>query len=73
MAMLDEELVEHWLNNKGFFCMRGVKSGLGEIDFLCVRPGASSFEAWHVEVQVCREEPSCLAEGSSLRAMARAV
>ena len=34
MAMLDEEVVEYWLNNNGFFCMRGVKTGLGEIDFL---------------------------------------
>tara|TARA_B100000401_G_scaffold416501_1_gene338883 strand:- start:5163 stop:5333 length:171 start_codon:yes stop_codon:yes gene_type:complete len=34
MALLDEEIVEYWLNNKGFFCMRGVKTGLGEIDFL---------------------------------------
>jgi hypothetical protein len=26
MALLDEEIVEYWLNNKGFFCMRGVKN-----------------------------------------------
>ncbi len=38
MALLDEEVVEYWLNNKGFFCMRGVKTGLGEIDFLAIRP-----------------------------------
>lgn len=52
MALLDEEIVEYWLNNKGFFCMRGVKSGLGEIDFLAIRPNEQSFDAWHVEVQV---------------------
>ena len=52
MALLDEEIVEYWLNNKGFFCMRGVKSGLGEIDFLAIKPTEQSFEAWHVEVQV---------------------
>jgi len=52
MAMLDEEVVEYWLNNNGFFCMRGVKSGLGEIDFLAVRPCADGFDCWHVEVTV---------------------
>lgn len=52
MALLDEEIVEYWLNNKGFFCMRGVKLGLGEIDFLAVRPRDGAFECWHVEVQV---------------------
>ena len=52
MALLDEELVEYWLNNQGFFCMRGIKTGLGEIDFLAVRPMDAAFECWHVEVQV---------------------
>jgi hypothetical protein len=52
LALLDEELVEYWLNNNGFFCMRGVKSGLGEIDFLCIRPTSDGFEAWQVEVTV---------------------
>lgn len=52
MAMLDEEVVEYWLNNNGFFCMRGVKTGLGEIDFLAVRPSQGGFECWHVEVTV---------------------
>lgn len=32
--------------------MRGVKSGLGEIDFLCIRPTIGGFEAWQVEVTV---------------------
>ena len=52
MALLDEEVVEYWLNNKGFFCMRGVKSGLSEIDFLAVRPNKSGLECWQVEVTV---------------------
>lgn len=52
MALLDEEVVEYWLNNNGFFCMRGVKTGLGEIDFLAVRPSTEGFECWHVEVTV---------------------
>lgn len=52
MALLDEEVVEYWLNNRGFFCMRGVKTGLGEIDFLAVRPANGTLECWHVEVTV---------------------
>lgn len=52
MALLDEEIVEYWLNNKGFFCMRGVKTGLGEIDFLAIRPNQEGFECWQVEVTV---------------------
>ena len=52
MALLDEEVVEYWLNNMGFFCMRGVKTGLGEIDFLAIRPKNGSLEYWHVEVTV---------------------
>lgn len=52
MALLDEELVEYWLNNIGFFCMRGVKAGLGEIDFLGLRRNENRFECWHVEVTV---------------------
>ena len=52
MALLDEEIVEYWLNNKGFFCMRGVKTGLGEIDFLAIRPNKENFECWQVEVTV---------------------
>ena len=52
MALLDEEIVEYWLNNEGFFCMRGVRAGLGKIDFLAIRPNGDGFECWHVEVTV---------------------
>jgi len=50
MALKDEELVEYWLNNQGFFCMRGVKEGLHEIDILALHPLTG--ERWHYEVQV---------------------
>jgi hypothetical protein len=52
MALLDEQLVEEWLNRQSFFTMRGVKSGLSEIDLLAVRHKANEKECWHVEVQV---------------------
>lgn len=51
MALLAESLVDEWLNRAGFFTVRGVKHGVGEIDLLGVRPSPSGLEAWHVEVQ----------------------
>jgi hypothetical protein len=53
MALLDEQLVEEWLNRQQFFTMRGIKCGVDEIDLLAVKydqHGAA--EHWHVEVQV---------------------
>jgi hypothetical protein len=51
MALLAESLVDEWLNRAGFFTVRGIKHGVGEIDLLGVRPRISALEAWHVEVQ----------------------
>jgi hypothetical protein len=48
-----EQLVDEWLNRRGFFTLRGVRQGVSEIDLLGIRRGADgSIEAWHVEVQV---------------------
>lgn len=52
MALLDEQLVDEWLNRKCFFTMRGIKSGVDEIDLLAVRMADKNLECWHVEVQV---------------------
>jgi len=52
MALLDEQLVEEWLNRKNFFTIRGLKTGVDEIDLLAVRQGPDGLECWHVEVQV---------------------
>lgn len=52
MAALDEQLVEEWLNRQGFFTMRGVKTGIDEIDLLAIRPTGDKLECWHVEVQI---------------------
>lgn len=51
MALLDEQLVDEWLNRKGFFTMRGLRAGIDEIDLLAVRM-IDQVECWHVEVQV---------------------
>src|ERR1043165_3461456 len=53
MALLAESLVDEWLNGQGFFTIRGVKQGVGEIDLLAVRPSNDGPPiGWHVEVQV---------------------
>lgn len=51
MALLAEELVEEWLNRKGYFTIRGVKLGVHEIDLLAVRQTGKTLECRHVEVQ----------------------
>lgn len=52
MALLAEQLVDEWLNRKGFFTLRGIKTGVHEIDLLGVRATKEKLEGWHVEVQV---------------------
>jgi hypothetical protein len=53
VALLGESLVEEWLNRDGFFTIRGVKHGVGEMDLLAVRPQSDgSVIGWHVEVQI---------------------
>ncbi len=52
MALLDEQLVEEWLNRQNFFTILGIKSGNDEIDLLAIRPTPEGMEYWHVEVQI---------------------
>jgi hypothetical protein len=52
MALLAEQLVDEWLNRTGFFTLRGIKSGVHEIDLLGVRMSKGRLEGWHVECQV---------------------
>jgi hypothetical protein len=53
MALLAESLVQEWLNRGGFFTIRGVKHGQGEMDLLAVRPQPEGVVIGrHVEVQV---------------------
>ena len=51
VSLLDEQIVDEWLNRQGFFTMRGIKIGRQEIDFLAVRHTDAGLERWHVEVQ----------------------
>ena len=53
MALLGEEVVEEWLNRKGYFTIRGIKLGVHEIDILAFKPHPNGFqECRHIEVQV---------------------
>ena len=52
MALLAESLVEEWLNRDGYFTIRGIKHGLGEMDLLAVRPQSDGVVGRHVEVTV---------------------
>lgn len=52
MALLAEQLVDEWLNRNGFFTLRGIKSGVHEIDLLGIRMSKGVLEGWHVEVQI---------------------
>ena len=52
MALLAEQLVDEWLNRRGFFTLRGIKSGVHEIDLLGIRKSEGELEGWHVECQV---------------------
>lgn len=51
MALLAEEILEEWPNHLGYFTIRGVRSGVGEIDLLAIRPGDGGIECRHAEVQ----------------------
>lgn len=51
MALLAEEIVEEWLNRRGYFTIRGVRAGVDEIDILGVRPSVDGLQCRHVEVQ----------------------
>jgi hypothetical protein len=52
MPLLAESLVEEWLNRNGYFTIRGVKHGLGEMDLLAVRRQSDGVVGRHVEVTV---------------------
>lgn len=52
MAFLAEQLVDEWMNRRGFFTVRGIKEGVSEIDLLGVKTTDGKLEGWHVKVQV---------------------
>ena len=51
MALIAEEVVEEWLNQQGYFTIRGVKLGVHEMDILAIKPGPGKVDLRHYEVQ----------------------
>lgn len=51
MALIAEEVVEEWLNQQGYFTIRGIKLGVNEMDILAVKLDADGTELRHYEVQ----------------------
>ena len=51
MALLAEEIVEEWLNRRGYFTIRGARAGVHEIDLLAVLPTTNELQCRHIEVQ----------------------
>jgi hypothetical protein len=52
MALLAEQIVEEWLNRRGYFTMRGIKHGVNEVDLLGIKNLNGKIVGVHVEVQV---------------------
>ncbi len=52
MALLDEQIVEEWLNSNGYFTIRGLRHGVGEIDLLAINTQGEVPQYLHVEVQI---------------------
>ncbi len=50
MALLAEEIVEEWLNRKGYFTIRGIKLGVDEIDIIALKKQGDAWECRHIEV-----------------------
>ena len=50
MSIIAEELVEEWLNIQGYFTIRGVRVGTGEMDLLAVQVLDGAYDCWHYEV-----------------------
>lgn len=51
MALVAEEVVEEWLNQQGFFTIRGIKLGVNEMDILAILHCEGGVERRHYEVQ----------------------
>lgn len=47
MALIAEEVVEEWLNQQGYFTIRGIKIGVHEMDILAVKFEGSKSDLRH--------------------------
>ena len=51
MALIAEEVVEEWLNQAGYFTIRGIKLGVSEMDILAIKRVGNEWDLRHYEVQ----------------------
>jgi hypothetical protein len=51
MSLLAEEIVEEWLNRRGYFTIKGIRLGVHEIDLLAVKLDKDGVVCKHIEVQ----------------------
>jgi hypothetical protein len=72
MSLLGEEIIEEWLNRKGYFTIRGIKIGMSEIDLLAIKPlPDGKHECRHLEVQLSRKPMSYFASSSAIKRSAK--
>jgi len=62
MALIAEEIVNEWLNRKGYFTMRGVKLGVQEMDILAVKYENGKPILRHYEVQASMRPASYISQ-----------
>ncbi len=68
MSLLGEEVVEEWLNRKGYFTIRGIKAGASQIDILAIKPLESGqHECRHIEIQLSINPIGYLTTGNAKR------
>jgi hypothetical protein len=51
VALIAEEVVEEWLNQQGYFTIRGIKLGVQEMDILAIKLDEGGADLRHYEVQ----------------------
>ena len=68
MSLLAEVIVEEWLNRNGYFTIRGIRVGNGEVDLLAIRPLIDgTIDRRHIEVQASSNPIGYLATGNARR------
>lgn len=66
MSLLGEEVIEEWLNRKGYFTIRGIKVGANQIDILAIKPLSSGQqECRHIECQLSPKPMGYITTGNA--------
>jgi hypothetical protein len=66
MSVLGEEIVQEWLNRKGYFTIRGIKAGNSQLDILAIKPlPEGKRECRHVECQLSIKSIGYISTGNA--------